>query len=223
MVFAPRGLTLDGGRLEDGDQSLVDKMYVDPFNTDLEVDRQALQARIVAIGWQNSMETLLEPVSPATLVERVTRNVKATFTASRAPIVSGDQGVASLLQGNPAGNLELAVYGAAWASLLMTRNDPEEFGEHSRQLAFWFKAHQGEDVWLIDKFFLPLSAQILGTPSPELAQYMRQMDNRPSQPRRRTQDMKYHVGQVVYHARTDKLAVVCGWRKNNGLTFYDIM
>lgn len=225
MIFAPRGVTLDGEPIEDDTQQqvAVERMYIDPFNNDQEIDRQSLQARIVAIGWQNSMETLLEPVSPATLVERITRNIKATFTASRAPIVAGNQGVASLLQGNPAENLELAVYAAAWASVLITRDDPEEFGENSRQLAFWFKAHQGEDVWLIDRFFSPLSARILGRSSSELAQYMRQVDSRPPQPRHRTPDMEYRVGQVVVHARTEKLAVVCGWRKNNGLTFYDLM
>jgi F-box protein 21 len=225
MIFAPRGVSLDGEPIEDTQQqaAAVDRMYIDPYSTDEEVGRQSLQARIVAVGWQNSMETLLEPVSPATLVERLARNIKATFTASRAPIVAGDQEVANLLQGNPAENLELAVYAAAWASLLIRQHDPQEFGEHSRQLAFWFKAHQIEDVWLIERFYSPLSSHLLGRPSSELAQYIRRIDNRPTKPQYRTQDMKFRIGQVVFHARTEKLAVICGWRKNNGLTFYDIM
>lgn len=223
VVLGPPGVTLDGEPAEGAQQHAVEQMYLDPFSHDREVARDDLQSLIYALGWQSSMETLLEPISPAMLVTRMARNIKETYMALHSPLVAMNDNLANLLDGNPAENLELAVYGAAWATLVLTRDDPEEFEGNSRQLAFWFKPHQSKDVWLMEKFYLPLSAHILGHPSPELTQYMRQAEARPPPPRFRTEDMEYRVGQVVRHTRSDRLAVVCGWKRYNSATFYDIL
>lgn len=222
LVIAPPGETLDGEPIEEAQQQTAQQMYLDPYNHDREVPGQELRSYVIALGWQASMDSLLQPMSPAMIVARMSRNIKESYTLARSSIVVRNNGTANLLDGNPAENLELAVYGAVWASLLLTRQDPEEFEENSRQLAFWFRLHQSRDVWLMDKYFLPLSAEILGHPSPELTQYMRQAEARPSPPRFRTDDMAYRIGQVVRHTRTNRIAVICGWKKP-GPTFYDIV
>ncbi|EEY23624.1 F-box domain-containing protein [Verticillium alfalfae VaMs.102] len=224
VVYATRDTNLDGVKTETGEGNIepaIDEMYLDPFASDYEVSKDSLRTLVLGVGWQRSLESLLHPAPAATLVVRMATNIKATYTYHRGqdPFLRAG----NMLHGHPSENLELAVYAQAWATLLLTPGAPEEFGESSRELAFWFNAHRTEDVWLIEKYYSPLSERILGTSASEFTRPMRREDEESPVPRRRVPDMTFRIGQVVRHARYDRLGLVYGWIQHAGITFYNCM
>ncbi|KAG7134557.1 hypothetical protein HYQ45_007528 [Verticillium longisporum] len=224
VVYATRDTNLDGVKTETGEGDIepaIDEMYLDPFASDYEVSKDSLRTLVLGVGWQRSLESLLHPAPAATLVVRMATNIKATYTYHRGqdPFLRAG----NMLHGHPSENLELAVYAQAWATLLLTPGAPEEFGESSRELAFWFNAHRTEDVWLIEKYYSPLSERILGTSASEFTRPMRREDEESPVPRRRVPDMTFRIGQVVRHARYDRLGLVYGWIQHAGITFYNCM
>ncbi|ROT42735.1 F-box domain-containing protein [Sodiomyces alkalinus F11] len=221
VVFATRESTLDGARVMDSTQP-VEQMYLDPFSSAHEVTKEAVLGVVFGIGWQASLDSLLTPASPAMLVLRMTANIKASFTSTRGAMIASNEVTTGLPGRNTAENLELAVYGAAWASLLLAR-EMSELLENSRQLAFWFRPHQSEDAWLLDTHFSPLCREILGSDGLGMTEFMPQEPDQPLQRRVRTSDVVFRVGQLVRHIRFGNIAVIIGWTYFGSGIFYTCM
>lgn len=221
VVFATPETTLDGANVQDPSQP-VEQMYLDPFGSDNEVTREAVLGLVFSLGWQASLDSLLTPASPAMLVLRMTANIKASFTSMRGGMVAIHEVTAGLPGRTEAENLELAVYGASWASLLLAR-ETSELLENTRQLAFWFTPYQSEDAWLLDAHFSPVCREIIGSDAFNMLEFVPQAPDRPPPPRVRTPDVVFRVGQLVWHVRFASIAVVIGWTCVRNGVFYNCM
>ncbi|KAL2752215.1 hypothetical protein ACRALDRAFT_1066266 [Sodiomyces alcalophilus JCM 7366] len=209
VVFATRESTLDGAEVRDPNQP-VEQMYLDPFSSDDEVTKEAVLGVVFGVGWQASLDSLLTPASPATLVLRMAANMRVSLTSTRRRMVSINDITAGLPCRSDAENLQLAMYGAAWAKLSLAR-DASEMSESGRELAYWFTAYQSEDIWLVDTHASAICRDIHGRDAWDMRRLMPEKDDRPPPPCMRTPDIVFRVGQVVRHIRFGTIAAVIGW------------
>lgn len=223
VVFAEEGQTLDGDEVVGEASNRPERMFLDPYNADGEITKEALQMMVSRIGWLAPTDAFLDPMTPAVMVLRMARNIQATFTEIHRSMRAWSGRPTNLLQGIGPEGLELALYGTAWAGVLFAGENPHDFNEVTRQLEYWFNLRQIEDVWLLEKHFFPLAERILGTLPEELDQGRRHRDCQPITPRVRTSDMPFRVGQVVQPVRHQQLALICAWKVIDMQTYYDCM
>jgi F-box protein 21 len=202
LVRPPKGLDLDGDALDDeaGDPA----MYMDPFRSDEEVPLSSLtgQLRIVSHQFTNAeVECFLLESSARDITLRCARNIFNSQQSVQTPLEDVDK--------------YNAMYGAAWASVLVPKRIGLRHPEDVTLLMQAFFENFDYDVGLIQEYILPLCVDL-----PEYNQYMkecraiRRRDEVEKWGRNRTgknASVRYKVGQVFRHKRYDYIAAITGW------------
>ena len=195
--------------LSDADADLdPEPIYMDPFQSDQEIPVSYLRSQLLAMGVATSeYSQLLDACSTKDVVRRAAWNIIAsvqTIPPNRGDHVSTN--LSSL-------DTECAFYGALWALILLPHGGMAEvlrpyIVEH-------LEKHFPMDVCLIEDYMLPLFwnlpqyAQLR-----EIIRVMRASDAmyKPVKRRtRRSQRVRYYVGQAFKHKRYNYQAIITGW------------
>ena len=202
LVRPPKGYDLDGDPLDaDGKDPA---MYMDPFRSDEEVPLSSLQGQLRLVGHQFTnaeVEGFLLESNARDITLRCARNIFNSQRSMEAPLEDVDK--------------YNAMYGAAWASVLVPKRIGLQPLEDVALLMQAFSENSTYDVGLIEKYILPLC---VGTP--EYNQYMNKCRavRRSDEMKRRGRDrsgknavIKHKVGQVFQHKRYGYFAAITGW------------
>jgi F-box protein 21 len=202
LVRPPRGYGLEGDPLDaDGEDSA---MYMDPFRSDEEVPLSSLigQLRLVSHQFiEAEVESFLLESDARDITFRCARNIFNSQRSTEAPLEDVDK--------------YNAMYGAAWASVLVPKRIGLHPPQHVALLMQAFLENSTYDVGLIEKYILPLYVGI-----PDYTRYVnecrvvRRNDEmkRPGRGRSgKNAAVKYKVGQVFQHKRYGYIAAITGW------------
>ncbi|PFH63065.1 hypothetical protein XA68_10068 [Ophiocordyceps unilateralis] len=226
IVFAPTGWTLDGRPADLGET--CERMYLDPYGCDDEVDTAIFQALLERFGW-NSGDVFFAPVPTDVIALRTARNIRATFARLLELQNDAHPELSQLLCGNSAMNMEAAMYSTRWAPLMLTPPNTFEWDDY---LANFLRRSAGswpEDIWLIDKYLWPLydsSTPLrdglahhvhrgLDDPWEHLRQVRDHDETVPAVQARTAVDgneaVPFKIGQVFRHRRYGWIGVITGW------------
>jgi F-box protein 21 len=202
LVHPPRGYDLDGDPLDaDGEDPA---MYMDPFCSDEEVPLNSLKGQLRLVSHQFTdaeVEGFLLESNARDITLRCARNIFNSQRSMEAPLEDVDK--------------YNAMYGAAWASVLVRKRIGMQPFEDVALLMQAFLENSTYDVGLIERYILPLCVGI-----PDYNRYMdecravRLKDEmkRPGRDRSgKNAAIKYKVGQVFQHKRYGYIAAITGW------------
>jgi F-box protein 21 len=201
LVRPPRGYDLDGAPLDaDGEDPA---MYMDPFRSDEEVPLNNLKGQLRLVSHQFTdaeVEGFLLESNARDITLRCARNIFNSQRSMEAPLEDVDK--------------DDAMYGAAWASVLVRKRIDMQPFEDVALLMQAFLENSTYDVGLIEKYILPLCVGI-----PDYNRYSNECrDVRLSDEMKRRRDrsgknavIKYKVGQVFHHKRYGYIAAITGW------------
>jgi F-box protein 21 len=217
IVTAPRGYCLDGKQSSEF-ESRADKMYLDPFRSEVEVAEETLRQNLSGLGIHSQVHDMyLHPASTRELVLRTSRNIMRSVQELQEPEGANRLSAAKLL------DTEDAFYAAAWANLMLTIgvNDGEGGASaiHRRQMVSLFTGRfQGDFPWdsvLIENYMMPLFENL-----PELNDIQEVIrltlfvDEVAKHPVRRAEsgrNVKYKIGETFQHKRYGYEGVITGW------------
>lgn len=155
VVLAPASETLDGKPKVSPDAPR-EKMYLDPFGSDDEVDATELENILNRYGFQVDNDTAFGPASTLSIVTRNAANIRATREAYNPDRQLNPPGFTALMHGDDLINLHLCHYASLWATVCLTPPSSLEWLDHMTSLLELFLRHWPEDLWLIDKYIVPL-------------------------------------------------------------------
>ncbi|KAF4589328.1 F-box protein [Ophiocordyceps camponoti-floridani] len=227
IIFAPPGWTLDGTRAECAETT--ERMFLDPYGRDDEVDTVGFQAILEQMGWYNSTEPFFEPVSTTAITLRAARHIRSTFARVLELQNDAHPELSQHLCGNSAMNMEAAMYSARWAPLMMMVPRTFEWDDCLANFLRRFASSWPEDIWLIEKYLWPLyndsTSQTDGIGRhanrglDDLWDHLRQLrfhdDSVPAVQARAAVDgneaVPFKIGQVFRHSRFGWIGVITGW------------
>ncbi|KAK1753508.1 Transglutaminase-like superfamily-domain-containing protein [Echria macrotheca] len=233
-VHSPLGETLDG---DQRDETFSEIMYLDPFGSSEEVTIQDLRERLVEFGWREGTDAFLKPTPVSVIVQRTVQNIRETYSTYRSLEGTGQRQreyeLSRLRSGIPGLNMDLAAYAVKWAELMIRPANSDHWGLGLDLFLHRFALTYKEDIWLIEKYLLPLYDQSLATqPGRQreswenvrtVIEILENLDSRLPVPSRRytreiEQRVLYKVGQVFRHRRYGYIAIINGWAlKGSGL------
>jgi F-box protein 21 len=202
LVRPPKGYDLDGDPLNANGEDPA--LYMDPFRSDEEVPLSSLKGQLRLVSHQFTdaeVEGFLLESNARDITLRCARNIFNSQRSMEAPLEDVDK--------------YNAMYGAAWASVLVPKRIGLQPLEDVALLMQAFLENSTYDVGLIEKYILPLC---VGTR--EYNRYVHECRavRRGDEMQRRGRDrsgknavIKYKVGQVFQHKRYDYIAVITGW------------
>ena len=203
LVRPPLGLDLDGHPLAiDAEDPAI---YMDPFNSDEEVPLSSLRGQIRIFGHHFSndeVQSFLLESNARDITIRCARNISNSQQSVQRPREDVDK--------------YNAMYGAAWASLLVPKHAgaPRNHDVVSLLMQAFFE-NSTFDVGLVQKHILPRCAGFH-----EYKHYVnkcraiRRRDEEPKRARDRAGEnarVRYKVGQVFRHRRYGYVAAITGW------------
>jgi len=183
---------------------------MDPFNTSEPTSYSTLQTQlrfIVPTSTPARTISYLSPASPRDLTIRAAHNILSVPSHYVGPSVEPI-------------SLNLAIYAALFCLVLLpdtTAVDAVELRQRLVELTQHFLEHYDLDVYLFEKYVLPLTASLPDSRAyRNLIHQLRESDSEPRRPKYRSMDpsnrtVKYEVGQVFRHRRRGYLAVIYGW------------
>lgn len=232
LVNPPAGESLDGDPLPAPDAPTTNHlrashengMHLDPYGSDDEIPRSALESTLSSYGWQTNTDLFLSPAAPGSLAMRTAHNIRAAFRSDlSAPHTPEPYAPASStsfpVSGASAASRDAAIQAYLWARLVLLPPDNMEWVQTLHRLTDRFTNSWLGDVWLVERFLVPLydaagpDRQAWDDPR-NMVLTKRQLDvAQPLAKGRagRKSEIRYRVGQVVRHWRLDFVAIVVGW------------
>ncbi|CAK7231905.1 hypothetical protein SEUCBS140593_008082 [Sporothrix eucalyptigena] len=140
-----------------------ERMFLDPYNGDQEMTLQRLREGIAEVDWgiMENRDVYMLPSPTSAIVLRVALNLEASWThanqVSNIPELSME--AKKLRRGDPDMNLESLLYATMWATVLMRPLDGATWDRQLDNLLARFAHFYSEDVWIIQKYLLPLYDQ----------------------------------------------------------------
>jgi F-box protein 21 len=202
LVRPPKGLDLNGDPLDEGAED--PGIYMDPFHSDEEVPLSSLKGQLRLVGHQftdTEVEGFLQESNARDITLRSARNIFNSQQSMQTPLNDVDR--------------YNAMYGAAWASVLVPKRVGLRHPEDLILLMQAFFENSTFDVGLIQKYILPLCVDLR-----DYNRYMkecraiRRRDELPKRGRDRSGKnafVKYKVGQVFCHKRYGYIGAITGW------------
>jgi F-box protein 21 len=202
LVRPPKGLDLDGAPLNEGAEDPA--LYMDPFRSDEEVPLSSLKAQLRIVSHQFTdaeIKSFLLESNARDITIRCARNISNSQHSFQPPLEDVDR--------------YNAMYGAAWASIIVAKRSGVLHPEDLTLLMQAFLEHSTYDVGLIEKYILPLCVD-----PREYRQYerycrsIRRNDEWKGWARDRSGKsavVKYKIGQVFRHRRYEYIAVIISW------------
>ncbi|TLD17827.1 uncharacterized protein PgNI_00469 [Pyricularia grisea] len=229
-VFAPSNETLDGKPVTDPTAEL-EVMYLDPFESDHEINVEDLRMRLEDFGWENGRDAFLRASPVPVLVNRTAHNIRASYVRYQH---SSDVEAAkfSFRSGDPFLNMEALLYSVLWVSLLVTPTTYQLWDNNLEHFLNRFHKYFSEDAWIVRKYLAPLYDEFVATHGRYGAagrsswedvhrtlDVAHNLDMRtPTVSRRYTQaiqkSVRYRVGQVFVHKRYGFSCIINGWTVN---------
>ncbi|KAI1498437.1 F-box domain-containing protein [Biscogniauxia marginata] len=236
VVLSPPGVSLDGLALPDENPKHQERLFLDPYGSDMEVPLEYLQTFLHRLGIHAGHDDLLCPTATDAIVMRTAQNIRASFTSFRTSERPLSQLIPmiELNRGDWARNLQPALYSMIWASIMMVPVLPDnedvrwDWQQDVRDLLTYFYEYFPEDSWLIEKYVCPMY-DTFSAPSRRRNDWelpskrvrdqikeIRRVDSLRKAPRKRSQlaegiEVKYRVGQVFKHKRYDYYGLILGW------------
>ncbi|CAG8972900.1 hypothetical protein HYALB_00001320, partial [Hymenoscyphus albidus] len=222
MVFPSKTETLDGRDvLKDG--TTGGPMYLDPFRSDHEVDKEDLHRMLGSFGVDaHEYGRYIAEAEPTNLILRTSRNILSSVQQYRALHGNSDDNSRFVLYRNPYTDTENSFYAALWANFIFGR--PSSAMDTSNQRKFIplilerYERLFPMDSDLVERYICPLFTSTWNQEYRELQEALRVVraaDYTPKQVRRRDnqalEGVKYHVGQIFRHRRYAYEAVIIGW------------
>ncbi|KAL1837574.1 hypothetical protein VTJ49DRAFT_3634 [Mycothermus thermophilus] len=229
-VYAPPGQDLDGQATDEVDGERK-RMCLDPYGSDNEITLSDLRRRLVEYGWSQGTDAFLAPSPVPIIVQRTGQNIRATYDNVHNLTNNEHQAreMKRLRSGLPGLNLDAAIYASMWAELLMTQTSNLHWDSTLATFLQKFALSWSEDMWIVEKYLLPLYNQyIVANPHrleqhyrswqrvPEILDMVANFDRRIREVNRRyTQDIvrrvRYRIGQVFQHRRYRYIGIINGW------------
>ncbi|QIX00508.1 hypothetical protein AMS68_006025 [Peltaster fructicola] len=216
VVQPPRHEDLEG-RHKSPDLSEIahDYMFMDPWRTNLEIDRAQLIATLNQMGTTPAHYTAyLSPATTADTVLRAGRNIVTSVTELRnLPRVAAER-----RNGNNV-DIECAWYSMLWATMIIAYGNRDITLQRQRSclpyLMEHYQVHFPEDLGLLERYIAPM---FVGTEDHETLLHVidaaRRDDNnmKPPSPRSSANaHVTYKVGHHFEHKRYHYKGVIVGW------------
>jgi F-box protein 21 len=230
VVYPPASHTLDDDPVAESD-STPQRMFLDPYGNDNEVQLSHLQTTLARLGLQGHAEQFLVPVPASKMAMRTAQNIRAALG------VPGLQnhlpsGATQLLRGNNTMNADACSYAASWALLMLSPPNNTTWLVRLAKFLRRFPDCWPEDVWLVEKYLWPRYCSVVNNPRDGFPrnidtdfgnpwhfwQYVRDADGMAPLIRRRENCIdprgpKLQVGQVFRHRRYGWLGAITSWHE----------
>ncbi|CAI6093292.1 unnamed protein product [Clonostachys chloroleuca] len=228
VVVSPvPGRDLDNKRVDEATQP-GKRMYLDPHGNDDEVPEQELRSLLASFGSENSLGAM-DPTPTSSTVIRTANNIRHSceiFLGQQDR--DGETDLTRLLHGHGPMNVNACYHASLWAMLILVPTSSPDWEEMFDKFMDQFCRHWPEDVWLVDKYVVPLYRHFATTrrrrirPSPSdvddawrIVRYTQQCDNTPpsvfSRSDKGNEDVPFEVGQVFRHRRYGWVGAITGW------------
>ncbi|MCJ1314279.1 hypothetical protein MMC25_007959 [Agyrium rufum] len=212
VIRAPPDLDLDGHATLGSSVDEAERMFMDPYNSPDEIEETELRRQLAAMGVkQDRCENFLRPAKAVELLFRASLNIKHS-----AQIISRHIG------GHPPSNIRNSLYGAFWASLLLsqlvgnpnTMVYPIDRDDHIMMIRRLIYEHFEPDLFTYRHFLSSLLVSANGSSNSEVRQAIL-ADELPRTPKLRglekTTKVRYSIGQIFRHKRYGYVAAIIGW------------
>ncbi|GFP55081.1 hypothetical protein TASIC1_0004070600 [Trichoderma asperellum] len=139
VVSAPAGFTLDGDLVDEMDSS-SQRMFLDPYGSDDEVQLAHLERILAQLGFAEHTEQFITPVPASKMAIRVAHNISASL-------------------GIPA-----CSYAGSWALLILNRPNRTTWLDRLEKFLRRFPDVYPEDAWLVEKYLWPRFCEVVSNP-----------------------------------------------------------
>ncbi|KAL7923204.1 Transglutaminase-like superfamily domain-containing protein [Trichoderma austrokoningii] len=230
IISAPAGYTLDGGLAGRSDSS-SERMFLDPYGSDDEVQLARLESILAQLGFAEHTEQFTTPVPASKMAIRVAHNVSASLGIPELHDRLAPR-VIRLLRGDGLLNASACWYAASWALLILSRPNRTTWLDRLEKFLKQFPDVYPEDAWMVEKFLWPRFCEVISSPRDGFRRHhnrpggpinpwhfwqgIRDLDGIPPPIYRR--DRCHHpsgpllrIGQVFRHRRYRWLGVVTSW------------
>lgn len=232
VVSPPPGRDLDDKQVDEATEP-GKRMYLDPHGSDDEVPAKELRRLLARFGSDNSTAAM-EPTPTSSTIIRTANNIRFSYeTFLEQQDRDGETNLTRLLHGSGPMNVNACYYASLWAMLIMVPTSSFEWEEFFDVFMDRFCRHWPEDVWLVEKYVMPLyerfAAQRRRLIRPassdvndawRVVRYTQQADNLPPSVFRRSdkgnEDVPFKIGQVFRHRRYGWMGVITGWTLMRG-------
>lgn len=209
------------------------RMYLDPHGNDDEVPEQELRHLLASFGSEN-WRGAMDPTPTSSTVIRTANNIRSSYqTFMRQRDRDGETDLTRLLHGSGPLNVNACYYASLWAMLIMVSTSSADWEEMYDDFIDQFCRHWPEDVWLVEKYVVPLYTRFATTrrrrfpprriypagsdvdDAWRVVRYTQECDNLPPSVFRRSEggneDVPFEIGQVFRHRRYGWVGVITGW------------
>lgn len=162
VISAPAGYTLDGDAVDESDSS-SQRMFLDPYGSDNEVQLEHLQMILAQLGFVEHTERFLAPVHASKIAIRVAHNISASLGTPGMHDQLEPRTI-QLLHGNSRVNAEASSYAASWALLILNRPNRTTWLDRLHKFLCRFPDVYPEDAWLVEKYLWPRFCEVVSSP-----------------------------------------------------------
>lgn len=237
MVLSSPGQTLDEQVQEDSDKT--ETMYLDPYGKDEEIPESTLRSTLSQFGWQPNTGAALSMMTSAAMVIRTAHNINETYNIFR----DRDQTrvtpeLTQLIDGYGPADMVASYYAHLWAWLLLHNPNTFEWDGQFRRLLDRCSRIWPEDVWLVERYLLPLHDSGVARfqerrgrgfvlvderqNARQVIDKVRRSDELPPAVFRRSdqgnENVAFRIGDVFRHRRYSWLGIITGWTDRSPLT-----
>lgn len=230
VVSAPAGFTLDGDLVDESDSS-SQRMFLDPYGSDDEVQLAHLERILAQLGFAEHTEQFITPVPASKMAIRVAHNMSASLGIPGMHDQLAPR-IIQLLCGNSLMNAEACSYAASWALLILNRPNRTTWLDRLEKFLRRFPDVYPEDAWLVEKYLWPRFCEVVSNPRDGFGRHhnrpggsinpwhfwqgMRDLDGTPPPVYRRDRCHNpsgplLQIGQVFRHRRYRWLGVITSW------------
>ncbi|UKZ76103.1 hypothetical protein TrVFT333_003799 [Trichoderma virens FT-333] len=220
----------DGGLVEEL-ETQPQRMYLDPYGSDHEIQLPYLQLTLTRLGLQEHAGLFLAPVPALMMAMRTAQNIRATLARISDMQDHAHPELSQLMHGDSRMNADACLYAASWATLLLTPPNNSTWLERLAKFLRRFPGAWPEDVWMVEKYLWPLYSSVVnprdgfprnidaGFGNPwQFWQFVRDADGMAPLVHRRDlcddpRGPPFQVGQVFRHRRYGWLGAITSWHE----------
>ncbi|KAH7394148.1 Hemimethylated DNA-binding protein YccV like-domain-containing protein [Phaeosphaeria sp. MPI-PUGE-AT-0046c] len=219
LVYAPQFHDLDG-KYKPNSSYELEHIYLDPFRSPDEVDRNSLEQTLRRIGIpQSEFQYFLSSASTREIVLRTARNIMSSVQTTR----QAEAGLRGIQWIHTQPDLDNAFYSAIWSMLILGPgpDSPRLPSSNTRRRQYLpyllehFQTHFPWDVTLLGQYVIPMFLdQPEGQRLLQFVHSMHQVDamRKPVLARdEKTINVQFKVGQLFQHKRYGYEGVITGW------------
>lgn len=219
LVYAPKFHDLDG-KYKPTSSHELEYIYLDPFRSRDEVDRNSLEQNLRQMGVpQSEFNYFLNNASTREMVLRTARNIMSSVQTTR----QAEAGLRGIQWIHTHPDLDNAFYSAIWSMLILgpVPDSPGLSSANTRRRQYLpyllehFQTHFPWDVTLLEHYVIPMFLdQPEGQRLLQFVQSMYQVDamRKPVLARdEKTVNVSFKVGQLFQHRRYGYEGVITGW------------